>query len=318
MNSKQKFYRNVIFGVILILLIIFNLYLLTYSIKRESMPTTDLNIKDDYDNEFEVNGNILKDAVIYKDLTETIKTLGHNIFYFQHRSLDTLKQLLNNKTDKIIIFFETDTDEPLNVPENIILYRTSLLRSHKKPTEFVFPIIYPNELEYSLVGQLEPVKKSEKPRICFIGASDTHPSRIADLEYLKSNSQLSCDFVYKKGFRGGSKQEMIDNMRDSEFVFCPRGTGNFSIRFYETLYYGRIPVIIDTDIVLPFPVLIHWDEIIVMGYSKEDLPGKIVDFWRNNDIIKAQNKCRAMYKEYFSKENVGKYMIKELEYNNII
>jgi hypothetical protein len=48
---------------------------------------------------------------------------------------------------------------------NIILYRTSLLRSHKKPTEFVFPIIYPNELEYSLVGQLEPVKKSEKPRI---------------------------------------------------------------------------------------------------------------------------------------------------------
>jgi hypothetical protein len=107
-------------------------------------------------------------------------------------------------------------------------------------------------------------------------------------------------------------------MRDSEFVFCPRGTGNFSIRFYETLYYGRIPIIIDTDIVLPFSDLINWDEIIVIGDSKEDLPSKIVNFWKNNDIVKVQNKCHAMYKEYFSKENVGKYIIKELEYNNII
>jgi len=51
------------------------------------------------------------------------------------------------------------------------------------------------------------------------------------------------------------------------YILCPRGYENFSFRFYETLSYGRIPVLIDTDTVLPPNV--NWDELCVrVPYEK--------------------------------------------------
>jgi hypothetical protein len=40
-------------------------------------------------------------------------------------------------------------------------------------------------------------------------------------------------------------------LQRNTYIVCPRGTENYSFRIYEALNSGRIPVIIDTDIVLP-------------------------------------------------------------------
>ena len=48
--------------------------------------------------------------------------------------------------------------------------------------------------------------------------------------------------------RGRNYAEMI---ADSQFVLCPRGIGSSSIRLYETLEAGRVPVIISDDWVPP-------------------------------------------------------------------
>lgn len=42
------------------------------------------------------------------------------------------------------------------------------------------------------------------------------------------------------------------------YSICCRGTENYSIRFYETLCLGRIPVVVDTDIRLPFDDVIDY------------------------------------------------------------
>ena len=47
-------------------------------------------------------------------------------------------------------------------------------------------------------------------------------------------------------------------MLSAPFVICLRGNGNFSVRFYETLALGRIPILIDTDCVLPLNSEIDW------------------------------------------------------------
>jgi hypothetical protein len=39
-----------------------------------------------------------------------------------------------------------------------------------------------------------------------------------------------------------SRREYVENMFGSDYVLCTRGSGNFSIRFYETLSSGRIRV----------------------------------------------------------------------------
>jgi hypothetical protein len=61
------------------------------------------------------------------------------------------------------------------------------------------------------------------------------------------------DLVEKTNF-GGLPSEIAayrEHMRSSTYVFCPRGTENYSFRLYEALSFGRIPVIIDTDMVFP-------------------------------------------------------------------
>jgi hypothetical protein len=57
----------------------------------------------------------------------------------------------------------------------------------------------------------------------------------------------------REGFSGTSAElsEYRTHLTSNTYVLCPRGTENYSYRIYETLAYGRIPVIIDTDIVLP-------------------------------------------------------------------
>lgn len=52
-------------------------------------------------------------------------------------------------------------------------------------------------------------------------------------------------------------EQLIIYYKNSEFCFCPRRVKNFSIIFYEILYYEIIPIIIDTDILLPFENIIE-------------------------------------------------------------
>ena len=69
--------------------------------------------------------------------------------------------------------------------------------------------------------------------------------------------------VDTRGFTGSEEQisQYKQQMHDLTYVLCPRGIENYSYRFYEALKFGRVPVLVDTDIVLPEGV--NWDELIV-------------------------------------------------------
>ena len=86
------------------------------------------------------------------------------------------------------------------------------------------------------------------------------------LESLKKNINLEANIIFRKrkDSRHISKEkykfEYWNNMLDSPFILCIRGNGNFSVRFYETLALGRIPILIDTDCVLPLSNEIDWNK----------------------------------------------------------
>ena len=52
-------------------------------------------------------------------------------------------------------------------------------------------------------------------------------------------------------------------MVDADFVLAPKGDGNYSNRFLEALSLGRIPVLIDTDVVLSLENEIPYEKIMV-------------------------------------------------------
>lgn len=114
----------------------------------------------------------------------------------------------------------------------------------------------------------------------YIGVSpdepqDLYPStlrRARVLDRIGQDSRLQANFIRRKQYRAGAQspeararttQEFYDNMMASDYIVCVRGGGNFSVRLYETLATGRIPVFVNTDCLLPLPDQINWKEHVV-------------------------------------------------------
>lgn len=101
---------------------------------------------------------------------------------------------------------------------------------------------------------------------------DVYPStlrRARILEAIEQDSRLEANFIKRSLYRAGADtpearqrtaQEFYDNMVQSDYVVCVRGGGNFSVRLYETLAMGRIPVFVNTDCLLPLSDTINWKE----------------------------------------------------------
>jgi len=65
------------------------------------------------------------------------------------------------------------------------------------------------------------------------------------------------------------KARYIKHLESMTYVICPRGIENFSFRVYEALKYGRIPVIIDTEMVLPPEI--DWEQVAIrVPYDRLD------------------------------------------------
>ncbi len=99
-----------------------------------------------------------------------------------------------------------------------------------------------------------------------------------------------------------ARREYVDSIINSDVTLAPKGDGNFSVRFYETLALGRIPVLIDTDVVLPLEQHIDYDEVIIrIPYQHLDqLPQILADWYHNlTDEVFVQKQKRAY--ELFTK-----------------
>ncbi len=113
------------------------------------------------------------------------------------------------------------------------------------------------------------------------------------LNFLQKSPGVKTNFVIRKDYRAGiihdfshpTVLEFYDNLRNSDYVFCARGSGNFSVRFYETLAMGRIPVYVNTGGGLPLEDQIEWKKHVVWVEKNEIncIGKKIFDFHQKMD-----------------------------------
>ena len=79
--------------------------------------------------------------------------------------------------------------------------------------------------------------------------------------YIKTNSLFHGHFDNTE--REILQESYYDKLRQSLTVLCPRGTAENSVRFFETMAFGRIPVLIADDAVLPCESLINYDDFVI-------------------------------------------------------
>ncbi len=139
------------------------------------------------------------------------------------------------------------------------------------------------------------------------------------LAQLKKSNNLKTNFKIRSSFAPGTlgrddqaRKEFITNIIDSDYTFCFRGAANYSLRFYETLCLGRIPLFINSNCILPFQDKVDWKNIIC--WVDEDhidhLVEKIQDYHQsmtNHQFIERQEYCREIWENYLSKEGFLKY-----------
>jgi hypothetical protein len=107
-----------------------------------------------------------------------------------------------------------------------------------------------------------------------------------------------------------------DNLYDSDYALCIRGNGNWSIRFFEALAVGRIPVFVDTDCVLP-DVGIDWRTFCVWVDDRDirSLPARLLEFHESmtpGQFLEKQEECRRIWVDRLSRQGFMNYLAKSL------
>jgi hypothetical protein len=165
-----------------------------------------------------------------------------------------------------------------------------------------------------------------------------HPGsrlRLHALHYLSRSPDVALNAVVRYGhwnravYRGRvldpagvvrSRQEYAANMIESDYVLCARGKGNYSYRLYETLSCGRIPVLIDTDAVLPYEDWIDWKQYVVWveADALHTIPERVAAFHARLSPAQfrdLQTACRQLWLDWLSPQgffgNLGRLDLKE-------
>lgn len=140
------------------------------------------------------------------------------------------------------------------------------------------------------------------------------------VQRLMANPAVDTDFtILTRGYinqKSAAKKEQnrqlfVNNILGNDYILCVRGAGNYSFRLYETLSAGRIPLIINTDCVLPFDFLIDWKKYCVWVEEKDiDRVDEILLQFHhslsNDDFKQLQINIRSLWDEWISPQGFFK------------
>src|SRR5205823_99398 len=184
-----------------------------------------------------------------------------------------------------VVFFVSDSEERVPVSDSLV-FRTSFTRSRRDSNEFAVPGWSEDFLVRRGIHRVEPRPWRARPVVSWCGyitlpewrglrgmrnrLKGPPPPAIAirasAVKALSNSRRIKANVIVRDRFWGGTsggghedwagmgkvRQEFVDNLLGGDYALCVRGAGNFSYRFYEALSAGRIPVLVDTDCVLPY------------------------------------------------------------------
>lgn len=147
------------------------------------------------------------------------------------------------------------------------------------------------------------------------------------LAALAKSSRVEPHFTARASYSGHVKtmqgspadirREFVENLASSDYALCVKGDGNVSVRFYEALSLGRIPLFVDTACVLPaedildyreFCVFVDWRDIDRAGDILADFHAKLSP----EQFETMQYKARAAFASYLRPDAFSAQLARQL------
>ena len=180
-----------------------------------------------------------------------------------------------------------------------------------------YAAIHPAKLAYSIIANCKTNLAISLGRSNYESAPIIPATvlRARVLKLLAKSQFLDTNFIVRDKYRAGVRaqsqdaeavaREFFQNIYDSDYIVCVRGYGNWSVRLYETLACGRIPIFVDTDCVLPFDFAVEWKKHCVWVDKKEvsHIAEIVADFHGRlnpDDFLELQKSCRRLWEERLS------------------
>lgn len=88
-----------------------------------------------------------------------------------------------------------------------------------------------------------------------------------------------------------------------------RGGGNFSVRFYETLAMGRIPILVNTDCLLPLANTIDWKKhcVWVEENDQQLIAQRVFDFHQQHNQTSLEDLMQTNRKLWEDNLRIGSF-----------
>ena len=228
-------------------------------------------------------------------------------YYIRHthhfKDDDMLDAFLNKNLDfygtspeKHIFFLASDDTRPIKALEKSIVFAFSTTKESKNICLHYQPIIKPP-------GKISNIELCRFD-ISFQGYICNQIRKKSVMQIEKLNSVVINNRYWFHKFMGIDTTEMERNysglMQMSKFILCPRGFGTNSIRFFEAMAFGRLPVLIADSTKLPLENKIRYNDFIVR--VKEDELESLPDVLEKNkkDLIEKSKIARTTWENYFS------------------
>ena len=255
------------------------------------------------------------DIVCIGDLTTNCHTTNTLIIanYVMQYANKQLAILLHDDPDSVMGF-------PAQHAPSLLVFRTSMLASQRQPYERFLPSFQCEDQDYKCLEPLE-LKPNVPIPIGFVGAR-TAKERAELCEMLYKDDRFQTNFMYRGAFHGHFNDmqqaqhnaEYKENIAKNMYQLCCRGTGNFSHRFYEVLASGRVPVLPDTDMVIPPHIPPHvWRNCVVMASNTKSIPDAVYAFHVTHNMVETQTNCRNMWNTYLSYKGFASVVAQQFE-----
>lgn len=223
-------------------------------------------------------------------------------------------------------------DQPAEPSFPAVIFRPSVFAPSRAENVVVAPAL----VEDLGRAGVEAPARSEKPTVGFVGragfagAADLaryvarslfapHPFkdgryyRRAAAAALARDPGVDASFVFRRRYSGhrasielapeAARREYVANMSACAYGLAPRGDGNYSLRFYELLSLGRIPVVPDTGIGLPLADVVPYDDFVVkVPLAGLGRAGEILRAWHESrgpaGLAAASRAARVAFERY--------------------
>ncbi len=143
------------------------------------------------------------------------------------------------------------------------------------------------------------------------------------LNALQKNTLIEPHFTARSSYSGhvatiqgsvaDNRRQFVENLLGSDYALCVRGDANASVRFYEALSLGRIPLFLDTACVLPLEDKINYrDFCVFVDWRDTDRIGdallKFHESVSPERFEEMQREARKAYAEYLRFDSFSKHL----------